>query len=400
MKHIIILFISLIFIACSKETVEERIDRIHAEAITIDTHSDTPLNLMDTTFDIGVMHDARMSDTKCDFPRMKQGGLDAMFFAVFVGQGQRNEAGNTAAIEKAHRIFKRTLDVLHANQQQAVLATTADDASEIEKSGKRAIYLGIENGYVIGKNINLIDTYYNYGARYITLCHTKNNDICDSANDEPEHNGLSEFGNSVVQRMNDLGMLIDVSHISEKAFFDVIAKSKAPVFASHSCAKAICDNPRNLSDEQLLALKANGGVVQMCILSDYVKKPEPNPARDSTFAELKIRYHDFNFKSQQEEKEAWKEWRAINKKYQKELATVSDAVDHIDHIVNLIGIDHVGIGTDFDGGGGLQDCFDVSEIKNITAELVRRNYSDADIRKIWGENFLRVFRALESGRRI
>ena len=196
--------------------------------------------------------------------------------------------------------------------------------------------------------------------------------------------------------MNRLGMIIDVSHISDKSFYDVIELSTTPVIASHSCARAICDNPRNLDDEMLKKLAENGGVIQMCILSSYVKKPEPYPERDSAFVALRTKYNNFNDLTDEQMDSARTEWYAVERDFPQKLANVSDVVDHIDHIIEVAGIDHVGIGTDFDGGGGVEDCFDVSEMGNITRELVKRGYTLKEIEKIWGGNFMRVFREVES----
>jgi len=190
--------------------------------------------------------------------------------------------------------------------------------------------------------------------------------------------------------MNRLGMMIDVSHASDSSFYDILRKTRSPVLASHSCSRALCDNPRNLDDAMLLALAANNGVIQMCILSDYVKTPTPNPERDSARAAVREKFRNFDNLTDEEMKQAHKEWYAIEDQYPRELATVSDVVDHIDHIIDVAGIDHVGIGTDFDGGGGVTGCYDVSEMGNITLELVTRGYTKKDIRKIWGGNLMRV----------
>ena len=190
-------------------------------------------------------------------------------------------------------------------------------------------------------------------------------------------------------------MIVDVSHISDSAFYDVLKLSNAPIIASHSSVRAICDNPRNFDDKMLYALKDNGGVIQICILSDYIKEPAPYPERDSAFQALRVKWNHFQDLTEEQYSQASKEWRALNIEYPKDLATVSDVVDHIDYVVNTIGIDYVGIGTDFDGGGGLEDCKDVSEMKNITIELLKRGYTKEEIKKIWGENFLRVFREVE-----
>jgi membrane dipeptidase len=190
-------------------------------------------------------------------------------------------------------------------------------------------------------------------------------------------------------------MMIDVSHISDSAFFQVLKITNTPVIASHSNARAVCDNPRNLTDEMLLALKQNGGVIQMSLLSSYVKPDEPYPARDSAIIALREKYENFRGLSPETRRKAIVEWYAIDENFPPKLATVSNLVDHIDHVVHLIGVDHVGIGSDFDGGGGLADCYNVSQMHNITVELLRRGYSNSDVKKIWGENLLKVFRQVE-----
>ncbi|MFB6319986.1 dipeptidase [Saccharicrinis sp. FJH54] len=392
-------FLAFLLFSCT-ETMEQKADRIHKTMVTLDSHTDTPLNLMDSTFDMRQMHDPVVTHSKYDYPRMQAGGLDAAFFAVFVGQAARTEEGNQKVILKAHQIMDAISREVNKNSDLVGLAVDPDDAARLKAEGKRAIYIGIENGYAIGNNIDLLDEYYSKGVRYMTLCHTRNNDICDSSTDSTEFNGLSEFGFQVLQRMNDLGMLVDVSHISDSSFYDVIRASRTPVIASHSCAREICDNPRNLTDDELKALSENGGVIQMCILSDYVKAPAPNPKRDSAMAELKQRYNSFKNLTEEQNKKLWQEWREVDDMYPNELATVSDVVDHIDHIVQVAGIDHVGIGTDFDGGGGVKDCYDVSQMKNITIELLRRGYSEEDIAKIWSGNFMRVFREVQRLRKV
>jgi len=377
------------------EKVIRKAEKIHRDVLTIDSHNDAPLRMVKPGFDMGASHDSRKEHSKVDFPRMKAGGLDGAFFGVFLSQGKRNPLAYEKVIQKTFRLFDTLDAVIARNQGQAGLALTPEDAYRLKKSDKRAVFIGIENGYAIGKDLSLIETYYRRGARYITLCHTRNNDICDSSTDTAEFNGLSQFGYKVVEVMNRTGMMIDVSHISDKALLDVLAVSKAPVIASHSCSRAMCDNPRNLSDTLLVKLAKKGGVIQMCILSDYLKKPEPNPARDSAYAVLDKKFDNFDNLSEEEQNKARIEWNAVSDKYPEKLATVSDVVDHIDHVVKIAGIDHVGIGTDFDGGGGVDGCFDVSEMGNITLELVKRGYSKNDIRKIWSGNLMRVMRQVD-----
>jgi len=321
---------------------------------------------------------------------MEEGGLDAVFLAVFTSQGERTDEAYDKVYAFANRILDSIESTADKNAERTAIVTTPVEAYALEEEGRRALFIGVENGYPIGNDLSKIGMLYDRGARYITLCHTRNNQICDSSADTTEHNGLSPFGEEVVKEMNRLGMMIDVSHISDSSFYDVIHLSTKPVIASHSCARAICDNPRNLTDDMLRSLAANGGVIQLCILSDYVKKPEPNPLRDSLRETVRTKFRGFEGLSDEEMKQARKEWYAIDSIAPRKLATVKDAVDHIDHIVAVAGIDHVGIGTDFDGGGGLADCRDVSQLPSITKELVARGYSTKDIKKIWGENLMRV----------
>nr|WP_262707821.1 dipeptidase [Larkinella rosea] len=295
---------------------------------------------------------------------------------------------------------------LENTRSEAELVTTPSDALRIGKTGKRGIFIGVENGYPMGHDLTMLKKFYDLGARYMTLCHSSNNDICDSSTDPKgaEYQGLSPLGEQVVAEMNRLGMMIDVSHVSDSTFYDVIRLSKVPIIASHSGAKAICDHPRNLTDDMLKALAKNGGVVQLNLLSDYVKTIPPSPERE---AAQKTMLEKWGVKdrrsmmgalsklSEDDQKKLRTDFMELNKKYPVQLATVKDAVDHIDHIVKLIGIDHVGMGADFDGGGALADCFDVSQYENFTVEFVRRGYSKKDIEKIWSGNFFRVMKAVE-----
>ena len=381
----------------NEEKLAQKASEIHHQVLTLDSHTDTPLRMMRSGFDISQRNNPEGRGGKIDFPRMTEGGQDAAFFAVFLGQGPLTPESYEMVKGRAYEIFDMIHQTLEQHPEQAELALTPEDAYRLEKEGKRAIYIGLENGYPIGEDLSLVESFYNKGARYITLSHTSNNQICDSSTDEegPLHNGLSYFGRQVVSEMNRLGMIIDVSHISDKAFYDVLEISKAPVIASHSNARVICDNPRNLDDDMLLALAENGGVIQMCVLSSYVKDLPANAQRDSAFAAMRAAYPNRELLSEEEMERLRNTWDEINRKFPAPLASVSDLVDHIDHIVNLIGIDHVGIGTDFDGGGALEDCFDVTQMGNITLELVKRGYSKKDIEKIWAGNFMRVFRENE-----
>lgn len=378
--------------------MRQKAEAIHAEVLTLDSHVDTPLMLMREGFDIGKRNDPRDGGGKLDFPRMEEGGLDAVFFAVFLGQGALTPEAYERNHQRALDIFGMIHETLDEYQDVAGLALTSDDAFRLREEGRFAIYIGNENGYPIGKDLSLLQTYYDLGSRYMGLSHTRHNQICDSSTDSqpPLHNGLSEFGVEVVGELNRLGMMVDVTHISDEAFYDILEVTKAPVIASHSNARAICDHPRNLDDDMLMALAENGGVLQLCVLSAYVKEMESDPEREAAFAALREKWNNFQDLTDEEMEQARSEWWALNSKYPAPMATVADLVDHVDHVVTLIGIDHVGIGTDFDGGGALEDCYDVSEMENITLELVRRGYNKEDIEKIWSGNFMRVFREVES----
>ena len=376
--------------AQDSEKLLSKAARIHKAAFTVDSHTDTPLNFANKKFNVALDNSEVLTRSCVDFPRMQKGGLDAVFFAVFTSQGPRTAEGNAKIKAKAEAIFDSIYAAVNRNSNISGVATTPEEAYKLVKKNKSVVFIGVENGYPIGTDISNVKHFYDRGARYITLCHTKNNDICTSSNDTANTKGLSDFGVKVVNEMNRLGMMIDISHASDQSFYDVIKLSKAPVIASHSCARALCNNPRNLTDDMLRALAANNGVVQMCILSDYVKKSPPNPERDSARQALRKKYNNFQDLKDEQWEAVNAEWHSIDTKYPQVLATVSDVVDHIDHMVKVAGIDHVGIGTDFDGGGGVADCKDVSQMENITIELVKRGYSEKDIKKIWGGNLMRV----------
>jgi membrane dipeptidase len=382
--------------AQKNNSIEAKAARIHKAAFTVDSHTDAPLNFSNKKFNVATDNSGTMPYSCVDFPRMRKGGLDAVFFAVFISQGPRNVEGNAKAKAKAETIFDSIYAAVNRNNTISGIATSPREAMKLVKQQKSVVFIGVENGYPVGNDISNVKHFYDRGARYITLCHTKNNDICTSSTDTANTVGLSTFGTQVVQEMNRLGMMIDVSHVSDQSFYDVIKMSKAPVIASHSCSRALCDNPRNLTDDMLRSLAANNGVVQMCILSAYVKKPLPNPERDSARQAVRKKYNNFQDLNDEQWQIANAEWHSIDAKFPQELATVSDVVDHIDHMVKVAGINHVGIGTDFDGGGGVEGCKDVSQMENITLELVKRGYSEKDIKKIWGGNLMRVMKEVDA----
>lgn len=376
--------------------VDKKVRKIHEKALTVDTHCDTPMSMMDGNFDVGIRNQSPQS--RVDFPRMKDGGLDAMFFAAFTGQRERTEENTENAYKMANQMIDAVQAACSKYSDMAELATVSADARRIEKLGKRAIFIGMENGFPIGTEFSRVNEFYDRGVRYVTLCHSSNNDICDSSTDKKgaEHNGLSKFGKKVVKEMNKLGMMVDVSHISDKSFYDVIKLSKAPVIASHSSVRSIAHHNRNMTDDMIKALAKNGGVIQICLLDDYIKDPDTTTVRYQKEKEMRrIFATKFDKMSDEEKKAVRNEWRALGEKYPKQLPTVADCVDHIDYVKNLVGIDYVGIGSDFDGGGGVDGCADVSDFPNITAEMLKRGYTEEEIQKVWGGNFFRVFEQVE-----
>lgn len=379
------------------KSLEAKAKALHAKILTVDTHCDTAMTMTRPNWDIGQRHEpGKPGSGLIDLPRMVEGGLDALFFGCFVGQGPLTPEGYAKAKERA-TLELDAIDKMNEKYPNLVgKATTPADAYRLKKQGKRIAFIGMENGYPIGKDLQLLAAYAKRGIRYLTLCHSSDNDICDSSTDRrnPEDKGLSDFGRQVVAECNRLGVMVDVSHMSDKSFYDVLKVTKAPIIASHSCCRALCDNARNLTDDQIRALAKNGGVLQMCFLGSYLKAPKPNPERDKALKELEAKYGPRrNIQNIQDEAlraKATQEFRALMQKYPEERATVKDIVDHIDHIIKIVGVDYAGIGTDFDGGGNVAGCGDVSEMFHVTMEMLRRGYSERNIQKIWGGNIMGV----------
>ncbi len=372
---------------------------IHEQTITIDTHDDIPFDFATESADPGVR-----GDRQVDIPKMIEGGLDVGFFIVYVPQGPRTSESYAQAGEQALTKFAaihRMTDSLYPDKIQ--LAYAADDVERIHRSGKLVACIGIENGFVIGKDLDLLERYHKLGARYMTLAHNGHNDIADSSqprselgDPDAEHGGVSEFGARVIEEMNRLGMMVDVSHISKAAMLEAARLSRAPVIASHSSVRALADVPRNMDDEQLLALKANGGVIQMVALGSFVREDPPEKARalSALRDEMGVTgYRAFQAMSSERRNEYRRRRAELDTKWPR--PGVADFVDHIDYAVDLIGIDHVGISSDFDGGGGVDGWMDASQTFNVTLELVRRGYSEEEVRKLWGGNLLRVWREVE-----
>ena len=318
------------------------------KANSLDTHTDTPLDF-DVSYNIGTRE-----KTQVCLPKMREGKLDGQYLACWVRQGPCDEENSLKAIDRVDELIRHIYRQVEMNGEQCAIARTPDDLSRLKTEGKKAFYIGIENGYGIGKDLKNITRFHDAGVTYITLCHTRNNDICDSSSDTTARwNGLSPYGRKVVKEMNRLGIMIDLSHAAESTFWDVLKYSKAPVIASHSSASAIYRHDRNLTDEQLRALAAHGGVAQACLVDEFL-----NPDAKKT--------------------------------------NLTDFMKHLLHMVEVAGIDHVGIGSDFDGGGGVKGCNGDNDFINITVRLLEHGFTETDIAKIWGGNFLRVMKQVQT----
>ena len=362
------------------EPVSERARKVHEAGMLFDGHNDLPWRLREDgdvkfeTLDLS----KRLPTGQTDIPRMREGGLKAQFWSVYIPNEQPNPARSvTEQIDIVHRMIERYPDDLE-------LALNAEDVTRIVKAGKVASLIGIEGGVAIENDLAQLRAFHRLGARYMTLTHNSTLDWADAATDTPKHGGLTPFGERVVREMNRLGMLVDISHVSPGTMDDVLRVSEAPVIASHSSAFAIAPHPRNVPDDILKRLPKNGGVVMVNFFSGFIV-PEYAKQMNAARKELRAKYPDtkaFNA--------AYQEWFKADKFPR---GTISTVVDHIDHIVKVAGIDHVGIGSDFDGitawPVGLED---VASYPRLTEELLKRGYSEGDVHKILGGNVLRAFR--------
>ncbi|WP_297691609.1 dipeptidase [uncultured Eudoraea sp.] len=415
MRHIIGFICFLSMISCKessesmKPSIETKAREIHKNVITIDTHDD--INVKNFTDSINYTQEL---ETQVDLPKMKAGGLNVAWFIVFTAQDSLNPKGYSKAEENALAKFNaihRLCDTLAP--QDIELAKTSEEVRTIHKTGKRIAMIGVENAYPIGEDLSKFETYQELGARYVSLAHNGHSQFCDSHTGEKDniwlHNGLSKLGEKAVYELNRLGIMIDISHISRESMIQTLSLSKAPVIASHSSARALCDHSRNLDDEQLKLLRENGGVVQTVALDAYLNIPKYE-ARERFMKEiykqvadsLGIQWYAVSELDSITEKqlddylENYPKVKNIartlisNRSDAPPEVDVADFVNHIDYMVNLIGINHVGISSDFDGGGGIKGWSDASETFNVTLELVKRGYTESEIEKLWGGNLLRV----------
>ncbi len=397
-----VLVVSQTSLAETNAELIERARGIHERVITVDTHVDIPPNFATDAYDL--MRPGPRGQ-QVHIPTMIEGGLDATFIIVFVGQGPRTTSGYARALADAFvkfaAIHKVTNDMY---PDQIELALTADDVRRIDASGKKVALIGIENGYPMGQDLRLLDQFYDYGARYFGLLHNGHNDLGDSAVpsrrlNEPasEHGGLSDLGRAVVKRLNELGIMVDISHSAEQTALDILELSEAPVIASHSGVDGLLNHPRNLSDAELLALKENNGVVQVVAFDTYLRAMPAGKqdAIDVLWADMGLRsFADFRNLSEDDLKTYDARMAEINLEFPR--AGVKDLVDHVDYAVEKIGLEHVGISSDFNGGGGIEGWSGAEETFNVTLELVKRGYSEEQIALLWGGNLLRVMEDVEA----
>ena len=369
--------------------VSPRAAKLHREAIVVDTHIDTPQRFLDEDFDLT----PRDPKGHIDLPRMKEGGLDAGFMSIYVDM--RRHQG-LEATRRALQLIDSVNQQVARHPDQLVLATSAADVRRAHKQKKIALLMGMEGGTPIADDLRLLRLFYQLGVRYMTLTHGLANNWADSSTDEPKHNGLTDFGKEVVREMNRLGMLVDISHVSDKAFYDALEISQAPMIASHSSCRALCKHPRNMTDEMIKALAAKGGVIQINYHIGFLDQTYAD-AYEKIAPELRARMRALAEQYKDDDHALSEAREALFKDYQAQLPKVSweRVVEHVDHAVRLVGADHVGLGSDFDGATMPEGLNDVSYLPRLTQALLDRGYREKDIKKILGGNTLRVLEEAE-----
>lgn len=372
---------------------------LHQRLLVLDSHLDTPLTLTRPGWNILERHDYRQDGSQVDLPRMREGGLDGGFFAVYTPQGPRTEEGRAYASAYGLATLTRIRDVIDRNPDSFALALTAADARRIAAQGKRVVFISMENADPLSSDPELLNTYYRQGLRMLGLVHFMNNDLADSATALPEWKGLSPKGRDLVQRANRLGILLDVSHASDAVFDQMLALSSAPLIASHSSSRAVNPHPRNLDDNRVRQLAAKGGVIQVNAYSDYLIPLTPNPDRNKAMAALGARFHNLAALSPEQVKALYQERDSLNQRFAQPKASLDVFMKHLLHLLEVAGPDHVGIGADWDGGGGVSGLDDVSQLPVITQRLLDAGYSEHQVANIWSGNLLRVLQAAQDQKR-
>lgn len=367
------------------DEISERAKKLHFSSIVLDTHDDTTQRFFSKDFDLG----KRNPDGHVDIPRMREGGMNAIFFSIWID----GRIMGPPAVQKA----LDQIDAVHENvlkySKDLVFCRTAEEVRRAHAQGKIAALIGVEGGHMIGNDIRVLRMFGDLGVRYMTLSHFYNDEWADSSTDKPAHNGLTDFGKDIVREMNRHGIMVDISHVSDKTFYDALEVSKAPLIASHSSCRALCNHPRDMSDDMIKALAAKGGVIQINYERSFIDQAykdaydEVSGGVVAATEKITKECGDDSECTTRKLTELQKQMEASGK-----LPRVSweRIIDHIDHVVKLVGPDHVGLGSDFDGAtmpDGMEDC---SKLPKITEALMRKGYKDDDIRKILGGNLLRV----------
>lgn len=377
-------------VASPADSVSPRARKLHFSSLVVDTHDDTTQRFFSRDFDLG----KRNPTGHIDIPRMREGGMNAIFFSIWIDGRTLGPPAIQQALDQ--------IDAVHQNVQKyskdLAFAQTADEVRRAHEKGRIAVLLGVEGGHMLGNDLRMVRIFRDLGVRYMTLSHFYNDEWADSSTDKPAHNGLTDYGKEIVREMNRQGMLVDISHVSDKTFYDALAVSRAPMIASHSSCRALCDHPRNMTDDMIKALADKGGVIQINYEKSFLDQAYKD-ARDKQSGGV-VAVFD------QMKKECGKDQNCLEQRMteQEKQATAEGKlphvswtriIDHIDHAVKLVGADHVGLGSDFDGASMPDGMDDVTHLPQITDALLKKNYSEADIRKILGENTLRVLAAAE-----
>ena len=376
--------------AVTADGISARAKKLHFSSIVVDTHDDTTQRFLDGKFDLG-KRDALGS---IDIPRMKEGGLGAIFFSIWIP----SKVTGPEAVHRALTQIDAVREQVRRHSNDMVLATTASEVREARKQGKIAALMGVEGGHMINSNLGVLRSYAALGVRYMTLTHSGNDEWADSSTDKAVHNGLTEFGKDVVREMNRLGVIVDISHVSDKTFYDVLETSKAPPFASHSSCRAICDAPRNMTDQMMKDLAAKGGVVQInyhvgFLSQEFRDAEKANPEINKAIsAEVTKRCGDNEGCQLIEGDRITREYVEQGKLPRVEFSKI---IEHIDHAVKVAGIEHVGLGSDFDGANMPYGMEDATKLPRITEALLQKGYSEGDVKKILGENTLRFMTEVE-----
>ena len=368
---------------------------LHERLLVLDSHMDTPRQLSRPGWSILQRHGPE-DLSQVDLPRMREGGLDGGFWAVYTPQGSLDEAGMARASDQGLATLARIRDMLARNPDDFALALTPEDAPRIAAEGKRVVYISMENAEPLASDPRLLNTYQRQGLRMLGLVHSANNHVADSATAIPQWHGLSPVGRELVQRANCLGVLLDASHASDQVFDQLLAQSRAPIIVSHSSSRAINPHPRNLDDARMRRLAESGGVIQVNTYGGYLIPQPPNPQREKALKPLFERLRLMPALQPAAFAELSAQIREVQQRYPSPQATFADFMRHLLHALEQVGPLHVGIGADWDGGGGVQGLEDVSQLPKITEALLQAGYSEADIGHIWSGNLLRVLGAAQA----